>query len=401
MLSRNSRRPTSINAAGSTTTWLADTTSTYRSRVAGRDESEAQGNEAEAINVLQSLVRDYPNVPLHRAALIKAQAQWLKAIIATAKKAEIDQALPVTDEWIAESSPDASVRGSVARSLRQVAIALPEAYLAEETALFQRSLERFQTLADEYPDIANYREEVGHAGRYLGWSLQRAGDPEGARQSFQRSADAFEQLSQADINQRDGFYREMLADTFVQIGRVWRQQENEAEAIEAFKRSLGIREELAEQFPDKIEKRNNVAGVLLQLGQALKSQGNAAEAQQVLERCAAVRQDLVAQRPANIHYRNTLAETLLALERYQAASEVLQAILELEPENVVVPYWIAVLRLHLDDRDGYRQMCERMRQQFGDAGDPRAAYWLAWTCGLAPDALDDLSTPLTRSSTAR
>ncbi len=182
----------------------------------------ARGNEAEAINVLQSLVRDYPNVPRHRTLLIKAQTEWLKARIATTKKAEIDQALPVTDEWVAESSPDASVRNSVASALRQVAIALPIGYQTKETALYQQSLERFQTLADEYPDNANYREEVGHAGRYLGWSLQRAGDPEGARQSFQKSADAFEQLSQADIDQRGGVYFDWLADTRRHIARMWR-----------------------------------------------------------------------------------------------------------------------------------------------------------------------------------
>ncbi len=192
--------------------------------VKSRDSEAADRYARRQIELSESLMRDYPNVPLYRAALIKAQAEWLKARIATARKAEIDEALPVTDEWIAESSPDASVRDSVAYSLRQVAIALPIGYQAKETALYQRSLERFQTLADEFPDNAGYREEVGHAGRHLGWSLQRAGDVEGARQSFQKSADIFEKLSQADIDQRDGFYREMIA-------RMWRAQGNEAEAI--------------------------------------------------------------------------------------------------------------------------------------------------------------------------
>jgi tetratricopeptide (TPR) repeat protein len=58
-------------------------------------------------------------------------------------------------------------------------------------------------------------------------------------------------------------------------------------------------------------------------------------------------------------------------------------------------YLAALVHLAAGDRDGYRAACAGMLEHFGgaDASDVPAAF-TAWTCALAPDALEDLAPAL-------
>jgi hypothetical protein len=66
-------------------------------------------------------------------------------------------------------------------------------------------------------------------------------------------------------------------------------------------------------------------------------------------------------------------------------------------ENAKAFACYALVRLKLGDREGYRQACVRMCEQFRDAAGPPDSHWLAWTCGLVPDALPDMSVSLAQS----
>jgi len=83
-----------------------------------------------------------------------------------------------------------------------------------------------------------------------------------------------------------------------------------------------------------------------------------------------------------------LAILLAAAHRPQEAEQTSRRVLELKPGDPVVHYQFALLRLHLGDRDGHRKTCVEMLKRF-DSSDLNAAYWTAWTCTLAPDAVTD------------
>jgi tetratricopeptide (TPR) repeat protein len=54
--------------------------------------------------------------------------------------------------------------------------------------------------------------------------------------------------------------------------------------------------------------------------------------------------------------------------------------------------YLALLRLHRGNRDGYCKACRDMLQRFGLAANADASYWMVWTCALAPDAVTDRQT---------
>lgn len=62
---------------------------------------------------------------------------------------------------------------------------------------------------------------------------------------------------------------------------------------------------------------------------------------------------------------------------------------ELTPGDALARYRVALVRLHLGDRDGYRKVCAGMVEHFGATANVDAAYWAVWTSTLAPDAVTD------------
>ena len=62
---------------------------------------------------------------------------------------------------------------------------------------------------------------------------------------------------------------------------------------------------------------------------------------------------------------------------------------ELAPEQAQLHYRRALARLALADSKRYHEICADMVMRFGHSSDLEAAYWSAWTCALAPDAVTD------------
>ena len=65
--------------------------------------------------------------------------------------------------------------------------------------------------------------------------------------------------------------------------------------------------------------------------------------------------------------------------------------IELKPDNAFGWHSQALLSLSMDDSDGYRKRCASMLKHFGQIEKADTAFWVAWTCVLADDAVEDLS----------
>jgi len=81
------------------------------------------------------------------------------------------------------------------------------------------------------------------------------------------------------------------------------------------------------------------------------------------------------------------------LEEWQKAAEDFEHATTLWPPNPGAGYNLALLELRRGDRAGYGKVCSNMleRERLANAD---AAYWTAWTCVLAPDAVADWAKPL-------
>jgi tetratricopeptide (TPR) repeat protein len=82
---------------------------------------------------------------------------------------------------------------------------------------------------------------------------------------------------------------------------------------------------------------------------------------------------------------------LLQLGRWPQAAAHFKGIAHAQPENANVAYQHALVLLGAGDLAGYRNLCGEIVQRFGNTSDIATAHWVAWTCALGPDALDDLS----------
>jgi tetratricopeptide (TPR) repeat protein len=63
-------------------------------------------------------------------------------------------------------------------------------------------------------------------------------------------------------------------------------------------------------------------------------------------------------------------------------------------------YELAVARLALGDQEGYRETCADMLDKFGETENSLIASFVAWTCALAPDAVEDYEPVLACAANA-
>jgi WD40 repeat protein len=86
------------------------------------------------------------------------------------------------------------------------------------------------------------------------------------------------------------------------------------------------------------------------------------------------------------------AEAYADLAQWQKAAADFARMFEMERQHDPFSWFEhAYLRLQIGDVQGYRQLCARMLERFGQGGNPNEIAMLAHTCVLGPDALDEES----------
>src|SRR5262249_4536258 len=83
------------------------------------------------------------------------------------------------------------------------------------------------------------------------------------------------------------------------------------------------------------------------------------------------------------------------LGQWDKAAADLEKATQLTVDNAQTWYYLALVRLHLGDRAGYRKACSGMLERFGQAADVNAARWTSWTCALGPEAVADRGRVIT------
>jgi tetratricopeptide (TPR) repeat protein len=77
------------------------------------------------------------------------------------------------------------------------------------------------------------------------------------------------------------------------------------------------------------------------------------------------------------------------LAHHEDAVSCLAMIAELQPGNVVYSNWAALALLGAGRSDEYSATCRDMASRFQATKKVNQSYWVAWTCLLGPEAVDD------------
>jgi serine/threonine protein kinase/tetratricopeptide (TPR) repeat protein len=94
------------------------------------------------------------------------------------------------------------------------------------------------------------------------------------------------------------------------------------------------------------------------------------------------------------------ATVFLELGRWEEAFADLQSILAANPNDVVSHYRLALAALGASDVEGYHRACSTMIHHFGGTADSSITHRVAWTCALAPDAVQNLNFVVTLAEKA-
>ena len=80
-------------------------------------------------------------------------------------------------------------------------------------------------------------------------------------------------------------------------------------------------------------------------------------------------------------------------ERWEEAMEDLAEAIELKPDQHYQYYQRALVAIATGDDSQYRETCRQMLEMFADSDEPMQTQFTAWTCALAPEAVDDYAVP--------
>jgi serine/threonine protein kinase len=225
------------------------------------------------------------------------------------RKKLLKSAVPFLQKLAAQKSDDPEVEAGRGRAyLRLAFVRLDmgenEASIGDSKAA--RAI--FARLADEFPDVPEYRQKLATSDDYLGRSLMQLGKDKEAEAAFRRAISVGDKL--ADRFPDEPKYRLELSNSLSSLGSLLKSPERLEEREAFHRRALDIREKLAADFPTIPEYRHALAQSHNNLGNLLRAQRKHEEAGAAYRRAIDIREKLVDEFPDEPEYRRDLAKHL-------------------------------------------------------------------------------------------
>jgi tetratricopeptide (TPR) repeat protein len=86
-----------------------------------------------------------------------------------------------------------------------------------------------------------------------------------------------------------------------------------------------------------------------------------------------------------------LGSLCVGLAHREETLPYLVRMVDLQPKQPTARYRCALAQLRVSQGAAYNATCRAAVEQFRQTSDAEAAFWTAWTCSLAPNAVDDFS----------
>jgi tetratricopeptide (TPR) repeat protein len=267
----------------------------------------------------------------------------------------------------------------------------------EAEQAYRQAVDVSEKLIAEFPRDADYCENLGWTCDLLSGLLWQRGRALEAEQ-LQRDRLSYWEKLVNDIGMP--IHRERLGEACIRLGELFRNSGRTREAATFFRKGQAVYERLvADPHPDPWDLRE-LAGTDLYLGHALcalKDSGWQEEAEKAYRRSASLGERLVAYFPNTRDYKERLTSSYTLLARFLCetgrlleAEQVFAQAVKIMPDDPMIQYRHALAGLGNRDLLGYRSACGTMVKQFARAEEPETAFWVAWTCALAPESVEDL-----------
>jgi serine/threonine protein kinase/Flp pilus assembly protein TadD len=305
------------------------------------------------------------------------------------------QAVRVFEKLVADFPKVPGHRGCLAIALEALSNAYHAAGRAPEARrAFRRALAVFAQppagLAGEY----TWWETKGHTHRYLGFGFSEAGRHQEAIEAFGPAVEAFAKaavLAPAAANSWHG-----QSDTLVQIGIHYSWLGRTPQADEAYRRALALCEKIEADglfrgmSPDwQWGYLRNGAFLYLRRGQGYRQRGLHQKAQADYRRAITMATQSIEREAAPWDVWLNRGTVYAELGQWDKAGADFAKTIQLEPDQIVTHYWLALVRVGAGDLAGYRKACAPILQRFRKMAKQPAANLAAWGCALAPEAVAD------------
>jgi tetratricopeptide (TPR) repeat protein len=182
----------------------------------------------------------------------------------------------------------------------------------------------------------------------------------------------------------------LKADFYAALGHLLSGLGNRDEdAAQAFRQSLAIHEKQLTQDPASADSQQRLTWSYAALARHLRRTGRALEASQLDAKQVALIKIVMEANPEAAWAYRARGSAYVELGQWQDAAAYYDKLLELRPAFQDVWFENAYLRLKRGDKKGYRELCRRMLEQFGQSKDVNEFAILAHTWVLAPQTPDD------------
>jgi eukaryotic-like serine/threonine-protein kinase len=363
--------------------------------LAAGKKQEAEAAFGQAVSIQENLEKDFAAKPEHRRDLASSHsaAAHLLRVAGRSQDAEKINHLALThwQKLSAEFPDNLEYLQNLAESYGRLGALLDsrgEARDAEEAHL--RALETREKYLALAPANAYARAGLGHSHRqvaFLIWQTSSDRLPE-AEKHYRAALQLFDALH-AEFPDNTQYW-DFLAETHRCLGRVLGDSHKPHEAEKALRRAIEVDEERAAKLPDTPEFRWKWSlEYYSDLASQLVTSGRTQDAKEVFRQAVARFSKTIELNGKTWWAWSNRGEAYAELGEWDKAEADFAKAVELHPEQPQLHYRRALARLALADTKRYRETCADMVMRFGHSPDLEAAYWIAWTCALAPDAVTD------------
>jgi serine/threonine-protein kinase len=274
--------------------------------------SDAARSYAEAIEILDRVITEEPDVRGHRVELamalnnlgiIQAQKEQQEAALATHGRAR-----ELRERMLLQTPEDADLASDLAVTRNNIGNVLHAAgRLREAIEEYEASRKLGERLVGEHPEVIRYRNHLALTLGNLGGVQNHVGDTRGALTSLNR---AVELREATERDEPSVGHRANLASALYEVGRIHVEIGPVSEALRHLRRSREIYEAVGEERPGVVRYRHDLGNVLNLTGLSLHRASRLEEAAASLERAVDVLGKLTREHPDVPGYRSILGDAL-------------------------------------------------------------------------------------------
>ena len=278
---------------------------------------QATADFEQAKGIFQRLATRFPDKPVYRLRLAEgcnSRGGVFKDLSQfDAAEKEFSQALTLMDELLAGPDAPSECRETLARIQGNLGTLLRDAgRLPEAEPLLREAIATREKLLEQKPDSLAIRGQLSTSWNNLGSILTAGHKADEAEKAFEKALGV---LDAAEVNQIAAGspmlvrFQHLRAQAWSNLGTIRNGASRFAEAEQAIREALTIKEKLVERFPSIPQHRQELGAAFNNLGTVLTSLNRVDEGKSAYEKAIRLYERLAADSPAESRYVVLLAGT--------------------------------------------------------------------------------------------